>query len=293
MVRRRFLRTLTPAVPRKSGRGGERRGQCGCRASALPHRGGGRSRRLALLVAFAFALCGRAEAARLVSLNLCTDDYLMLLAPESAVALSPLASDPSLSVVAAEARRLPWVRPDAEAVLALHPDLVLAGPYGAQTTLAALERRGLRIEQTGLPQNFREIRRETRHMAVALGVPARGDDLLRRMDAELAGIPKVRPRRAVYLEARGYEAGVGSLEAAVLRAAGLVNVGEAGRPGLEAIVTDPPQVLVVPEVPEYPSLATELLRHPALRGIPRLTLPPALVACAGPWTAHAAALLAQ
>ncbi len=245
--------------------------------------------------AFLLALCldPSAHAARVVSLNLCTDDYLVLLAPESVAALSPLATDPSLSVVAAPARHLPWVRPDAEAVLALHPDLVLAGPYGAQTTIAALARRGLRVERTGLPQDFSGIRGETRRMAAVLGTPSRGEELLHAMDAELAAIPEHPPMRALYLEARGYEAGTGTLEAAVLAAAGFINAGAGGRPGLEAIAENPPQLLVVPQAPDYPSLATELLRHPALRGIPRRTLPPALLACAGPWTARAAALLAR
>jgi iron complex transport system substrate-binding protein len=234
-----------------------------------------------------------AQAARVVSLNLCTDDYLVLLAPEDAVALSPLATDPSLSVVAAMARGMPWVRANAEAVLLLRPDLVLAGPYGAATTLATLERHGLRVERTGLPQSFAAIRAETRRMAAVLGVPARGEALLADMDATLAAIPPRPPIRALYLEARGYTVGPGSLEDAVLRAAGFFDVGAGGRPGLEAIVADPPQLLVVAEAEGFPSLATELLQHPALRGIPRRTVPPALLACGGPWTARAAASLAR
>jgi iron complex transport system substrate-binding protein len=238
-------------------------------------------------------LAAHARALRVVSLNLCADDYLVLLAPESAVALSPLASDPSISVVAVAAQGLPWVRPDAEAVLALRPDLVLGGPYGAQTTLAALARHGLRVERTGLPQDFAGIRAETRRMAAVLGVPEHGEAMLAHMEAELAAIPGRTPVRALYLEAGGYAAGAGTLEAAVLRAAGLENAGAGGRPGLEAILADPPQLLVVPKAPRFPSLSTELLRHPALRGIPRRFVPPALLACAGPGTADAARLLAQ
>ena len=234
-----------------------------------------------------------AHATRVVSLNLCTDDYLMLLAPDDATALSPLATDPALSVVAEAARAVPWVRADAEAVLTLHPDLVLAGPYGAATTLAALERHGLRVERTGLPQNFPAIRAETRRMASILGVPARGEALLAEMEKNLAAIPARPPIRALYLEARGYTVGPASLEAAVLRAAGFANAGADGRPGLEAIVANPPQLLVVAEAPSFPSLATELLQHPALAGIPRPTVPPALLACGGPWTARAAGMLAQ
>jgi iron complex transport system substrate-binding protein len=260
---------------------------------ALPLKGGGRRQAPLALFFVLLLLSGPAHAARVVSLNLCTDDYLVLLAPESVVALSPLARDPTESVVAEAARHLPWVRADAEAILALRPDLVLGGPYGAQTTLATLARHGLRIERTGLPQDFAAIRDEARRMAAVLGVPASGEAMLRRMDAELASIPPRPPVRALYLGARGYEAGAATLEAAVLRAAVLTNAGADGRPGLEAVVANPPQLLIVPQVPRFPSLATELLQHPALAAIPRRIVPPALLACAGPWTAEAAVLLAQ
>ncbi len=237
-------------------------------------------------------LAAPARAGGVVSLNLCTDDFLVLLAPGRVAALSPLARDPALSVVARQAARLPWVRADAEAVMTLHPDLVLAGPYGAQTTLAVLRRRGLRVEQIVLPQDFAGIRAETARLAALLGVPARGAALIARMDARLAAIAPGPPRRALPLEARGYTAGPDSLEDAVLRAAGLVNLAHGQRLGLEAILTIHPALLVVAQAPGYPSLATDLLRHPALRGIPRLTLPPALLTCGGPWTARAVGLLA-
>jgi len=233
-----------------------------------------------------------AQAARVVSLNLCTDEFLTLLAPEQIVALSPLARDPSLSMVAAQAAHLPWVRADAEAVLALRPDLVLAGPYGAQTTLQALERRGVRVERTVLPDDFAGIRAETRRLAALLGAPARGEALLAQMDRDLAVAPHP-PATAIALEARGWTAGPGSLADAVLRAAGLRDAGSGGQMSLETLATHPPDLLVVSTPPAFPSLATEMLRHPALAGIPRRAVPPALLACGGPWTARAVTLLAQ
>jgi len=233
-----------------------------------------------------------AAAARVVSLNLCADDFLLLLAPEQAVAVSVLAADPSLSVVAAAARHVAAVRADSEAVLALHPDLVLAGPYGAQTTLALLERRGLRVERLGLPQDFAAIRAETRRVAALLGVPARGEALLADMQARLEAARQPRTQRAVFLEARGYVAGPGSLADSVLRAAGFADAGQAGRPGLEALVAHPPDLLVTASAPDFPSMATDLLAHPALTALPRQTVAPALLACGGPWTARAVSTLA-
>jgi iron complex transport system substrate-binding protein len=238
--------------------------------------------------------CLPSHAARVVSLNLCTDEFLLLLAPEQAAAVSFLATDPSMSVVVAAARRLPQVRADAETVLALRPDLVLAGPYGGQTTLALLERRGTRVERLGIPQDFAAIRTETRRAAALLGVPTRGEALLGDMQARLDSVtPVPSGLRAVFLQARGYVAGPGSLADAVLHAAGFADAGDGGRPGLEALVMHPPDLLVTATAPDFPSLATDLLRHPALVGMARREVAPALLLCGGPWTAQAVTALAR
>jgi iron complex transport system substrate-binding protein len=233
-------------------------------------------------------------ADHVASLNLCTDQMLVLLAPEKIAALSPLARDPSLSFVALQAEHLPTVRPAAEAVLRLHPDLILAAPYGAQTTLGLLEREQVPILRVALPRNFDDIRQMTREVAQALGVPARGQAALAVMDAQLAALPHPGSRvRALVWEPRGLTAAPGSFMDAVLHAAGLTNASNGRRVGLEALLRHPPDLLVTPTAPAYPALATASLEDPALSGIPRRTIPPALVICAGPFSAQAAALLAR
>ena len=229
-----------------------------------------------------------------MSLNLCTDQMLVLLAPTKVAALSPLARDPALSFVAQEAAHLPVVHTSAESVLHLHPDLILAATYGAQTTLGLLEQEGTPILRVDLPQDFDGIRSQTRLLARVLGVPQRGETLLGAMDAALGGLPQ-RPRelRALVWEPRGLTAGPGSLMDAVLRSAGLINASDGRRVGLEALLRQPPDLLVVPSTPEFPSLASALLDHPALAGVRRRAIPPPLTLCAGPFTAQAAALLAR
>jgi iron complex transport system substrate-binding protein len=229
-----------------------------------------------------------------VSLNLCTDQMLVLLAPAKVAALSPLARDPALSFVAQEAAHLPVVRASAEAVLRLHPDLVLAATYGAQGTLGLLEQEGIPVLRIDLPQDFDGIRKLTRLLASALGVPQRGEALVGAMDAALDALPKhPKARRALVWEPRGLTAGPGSLMDAVLRSAGLINASDGRRVGLEALLRQPPDLLVVPSAPEFPSLASALLDHPALAGNLRRAIPPPLTLCAGPFTAQAAALLAR
>jgi iron complex transport system substrate-binding protein len=247
-------------------------------------------RRLGLALCGFLLLAARGQAAeRVVSLNLCTDLWLVLLAPEKVAALSMLARDPHLSFVAAAAARLPVVRASAEAVIDLRPDLVLGAHFGAQTTLGLLERTGVRVERLDIPTDFPGIRAALRATAALLGVAARADPLIAEMDAALEP-PRAAagpPLRTLVWEPRGWTSGPGQLMDAVVRAAGLVDAGTGARVGLEALLRNPPDVLILPEGAAGNSLATEMLQHPAIRGIPVRRLPTQLTICPGPFTAEA------
>lgn len=245
------------------------------------------------VVVLALLMCGPAQAKGVVSLNLCTDQFLLALAPDRIAALSFLARDKTLSVFATAAEGHPWVRADAEAVLALAPDLVLAANWGAQATLAALERHGTTVIRSNLPQSFATIRAETMRLGRLLGAEARATDLLTRMDKTLPSIPARPPIDAVLLQPRGYTGQAGSLTDEIIRAAGLRNAAAGMRMSLEQLASQHPALLVMADAPDYPSLATDFLRHPVLADIATIRLPPALLVCGGPWTADAVAMLAR
>lgn len=250
-------------------------------------------RRLALLLLL-LVLAQPAKAMRVVSLNLCTDELLLTLAPDQAVAVSPLAAAPALSVAARAARDVPQVRPEAEAVLALHPDLVLAGTYGAQTTLALLEESGVRVARFGMPQDFPAIAAQLARAGTLLGVPDQAAAQITAMQARLAALrPPAHQGAALMLQARGWTAGPGTLADSVLRASGWTNAGTGRQLGLEALLAHPPALLVTATPPDFPSLATDFLAHPALVALPRREIPPPLLLCAGPWTVEAAEILAR
>ncbi len=253
-----------------------------------------RARQAALALALLLLSRVTAEAAlRVVSLDLCTDQMLVLLAPQEIAGLSPLARDPALSAVAQEAAHLPVVRPSAEAVLRLHPDLVLAEPYGAALVVTALRTLGLRVVTIRDPQTFGGIRAEITRLARLLGVRARGAVLIAAMDAVLAGLPRPTARRtAMVLEPRGFAAGPRSLAGAVLRAAGYRDAAPGGWLGLERLLVRPPDLLVLPEAAGTPSLATDLIESPALGAIARRTVPAAWLMCGSPFAARAAARVA-
>ena len=229
---------------------------------------------------------------RVVSLNLCADQWLVLLAPEKIAALSMLARDPSLSHVAARAASLPVTRASAEAVLALRPDLVLGAAFGARTTLALLERAGVRVVRLAIPVDFPGIRAGLRELAALLDVPERAEPLIAAMDAALP-MPPLRdpPVTALVWEPRGWTAGRDGLMENVLRAAGLTNIGSGGRVGLEALSRHPPALLILPGGSAGASLATDMLTHPAVRAIPTRIVPAPLRICPGPYTAGAVTAL--
>ncbi len=243
-----------------------------------------RSKNFCLIAAALWSACAHAE--RVVSLNLCTDQLLTQLAPEQIIALEPLARDATLSFFAPQAEKFPTVRADAEAVLALHPTLILAGPYGAQTTIALLRARGLRIIQLPDPATFPEIAAQITSVSKMLNAEARGRALISAMWRRLAAVQK-RSGTAILYEAGGWTAGPASFGNAVLHAAGLQNLGTGGRMGTEALLATRPDLLVTDLPPRYPSLATDIGWHPALRRLARAVIPPALLVCHGPYSVSA------
>ncbi len=245
-----------------------------------------------LLLALGLSWSGPCYARRVVSLNLCTDQLAVLLAPEEIVALEPLARDPALSFVAAQASHLPTVRADAEAVLALAPDLVLAGTYGAQTTIALLRARGLHVVQFADPTGFAQVADQVTQVAALLGKRLDGARMVAAMWRRLAAVPK-RHATAVLWQAGGWSAGPGSFGDAVLRAAGLTNLGTGGRIGLEALLAARPDLLVTEQAARFPSLATDLAWHPALRAVSHSVVPSPLLVCEGPFSVGAVEALAR
>lgn len=252
---------------------------------------------LALLLAAGVAA---AKPARVVSLNLCADQFVVALAErERIVALSPLAADHALSAVAADAAGMPRVRPIAEEVLPLRPDLAIVGAWGAARVALMLEARGVAVLRLGLAEDFDAILVQLRRVAAALGEQARGEALARSIAHDLAALPPppADPPRALVWQARGFVPGHGTLPDAVLRAAGLVNAAPFAGYGfvpLERLLADLPDLLVTAPAAGPPSLSEALLEHPALAHatVARARIDPTWLACGGPATVRAARALA-
>lgn len=256
-----------------------------------------------LLLGLLLAPLAWAEAPeRIISINLCADALALSLVPERVVAVSHLARDPRLSPVVAEAQQVPVIDGDAETVLRLAPDLVLAGRFTTRQTVRLLQHLGVTVLELDTPTTVAGSRAQLLEVATALGVPGRGRALLAKLDQALhqsadPGGPA--PLTAVYLP-NGATAGQGSLIAELLSHTGLENLADRlgiqrwGTLSLESLLLTRPAVLIIEQEREHASLATALLNHPALASLParQVAVPGRYWTCPGPWLAGALERLA-
>ena len=255
----------------------------------------------ALWVPTAEPASSREAPRRVLSLNLCADQYLLALAdPRQIAGLTPFARDPAMSPAVEQARGLPVSRGTAEDIVALGPDLVIVRPGRRKGLAAAPDGRHATLELAPA-RSYAEIVAQVRQVAAAVGHPDRGEALVRRMDAELAALPRLRRGGvAAYYQRRGYLTGTGSLVDDLMHRAGLTNLAaRLGRTALsrltlEQLVAARPDYLIVEDSGGgITDQGTEMLDHPALRSIPRLRVPQAWTVCGGPAYVNAARSLVE
>jgi iron complex transport system substrate-binding protein len=263
-----------------------------------------------LFCALAFALSPVAAAEkpqRIASLNLCTDQLLMLLVERERIAtVTQLAADPHVSAMAEEARGLPVNHGAAEEVIVFDPDLVLAGVYTTRATVALLRRLGYSVVELAPETSLADIRANLVALGDAVGEPERAEVLVAEIDAalEAARAPEASPRPVFAdIQPNGWVSGGGTLVADVAHAAGFDTLGERlGYQGtrqvsLEQLAVSAPDALAIGDAWDgAPALAGERLRHPLLAHLARtrvsVDVPEPLWACGGPFTLEAVARIA-
>lgn len=259
-------------------------------------------------MAIAAAAGAAAQPARIVSLNLCTDDLLLRLArPERIASVTWLSRDPLNANMAQAARAVGVNHGLVEEVLAARPDLVIAGAYTTRATVSLLKRVGMPVREFGVPRNLAEMRTQITDMAALLGEEERGAALVADVDARLASLAATRPaerHRAIVLRPNGFTVGRASLVDEILTLAGLDNIAASlgidsyGQIALETVALAGAEVLILNDTPDGPpSLAHEVLRHPLVEKLGErlklVVLPSRLWTCAGPSVLDAIELLAK
>lgn len=244
---------------------------------------------------------------RIVSLNMCTDQLLIdLVTPDRIAGVSYLAGDRTLSAEAGRLAHFRQLRGTAEEVLALKPDLVIAGEYTTGATVDLLRRLGQSVLIVPMATDFDGMRSTVRQIAAAVGDPARGEQVIERFDERLRAARSTVQSRptAIAYQVGSFVSGPESLLDAAMTAAGYRNLardlqlGAGGRLPLEQLVATPPDLIVLANAPnDFRTVLADNLRHPALRQVmarrPSVHLPMPLWMCATPRIADAVEILAS
>jgi len=246
------------------------------------------------------------QPTRIVSLNLCTDQVLLALAPRERIAmLSNIAADPLVSWQAREVGALPRFDGSVESVVRLDPDIVLAGTLASRDSVPVLQRLGYRVEMLEMPESIEASLEFIVRTGELIGEAAAARRLrastMQRLEAVRARWRDTAPLPAlVYLPA-GISPGAGTLKSELLELSGWENLAALrgivgyGTLPLEDLVRTPPRLLLFDAVDlAHASLSQQLLHHPVLRErIPARAVPSGLWICGGPQIAEAAELLGR
>ena len=237
---------------------------------------------------------------KIVSLNLCTDQLLLLLAdPNQIASLSKIVDDPNVSFLAEKSAGFKKNRGDAEEIFMNSPDLVVAGVYTEKATVQILQSLGVRVEIFPIEQNFDDIVKNIKKMGQLVGHSGRAkrmiDDFNIRLEELRSGITE-RPRAAIY-SANGYTTGTDTMSGQILKTAGFRNITEevgmsfGGTLPLETLVMLNPDLVITGKAYPGHSRSEEILKHPALRPFRSITQTDAKWICGTPAVLDAVAEL--
>ncbi len=272
-------------------------------------RAGIAARRNGDLVAVALALtvgivtpAHAAGLPRIASINLCTDQLLMTLAdPVQIVGLSPYSRDAARSYAVDEAKNYRRLSGEAEDVLMLRPDVVVATQYTKRATRELLKQQGMRVVEFDVATSIDDVKEQIRRMGDLVLHPDHAQIQIARLDAAVARAKEAaarRPYRVLALSRRGWVSGADSLASALLSVAGLSNaasglgITHGGFAKLEAIVAARPDFILISDGSDVAEdEGSALLLHPALEKMyppsRRIVIPEDLTVCGGPMLADA------
>jgi len=264
---------------------------------------------LAILTVIATAVSAASGPRRIVSIGLCTDQLLLLIAEREQIAsLSNWAVNAEMSYLADSVGEIPLNDASVEAVVRFEPDLVLASSFAAWDTARLLRQLGYDVRQIPPAGSIADIGDLLREVGDMTGNAARAASLVTEMQQRLAAIERryaERPQKTVIVYSpNGFTVGAGTLENDVFEHAGYRNLAaEMGIEGfqpiaLETLVAANPDVLQIDRDLSRPdSLATAYVDHPVLARFSeqreQLDIPLPLRICGGPMIVEAVEALAR
>ncbi|MEL7489889.1 MAG: ABC transporter substrate-binding protein [Pseudomonadota bacterium] len=230
------------------------------------------------------------SAPRVVSLDYCADQYVLKFVDRSQIAALSPDAEASFSYMRREAHGLPKVRPRAEDILILKPDIVVRSYGGGPTISRFLDRVGVKVVQIGYASDLSSVETIILETAAQLDATKEGERTVQRMKDRLAALPEKPARKTLYMTSKGAAAGTRTLIDDLMTQAGLENFDRRAGWGvlpLERLAYEKPD-LVATAYFETSDLVSDIWtpsRHPVakrtLRDTPRVDIAGALTACSG------------
>ena len=227
-----------------------------------------------VLLAAPYAHAGEAPQ-RIVSINLCSDIILASLArPGTVKSVYRLSKDPADSPVAGLVKDIPANDGRVEDILPFMPDLVLAHQFTSPFVLDMLKRLNIPVAQIRNAGTLDDIRDNIRIVAQAIGRDEQGAALIARFDQALAAdrrpLTPDAPSVLLYQDLGGAST-PNSILGRIMALTGFRNV-ITGQNAVGIVYPDLTDVIAMhPDLvaigiyrPNAPSLASAMLRHPAL-----------------------------
>ncbi len=246
---------------------------------------------------------------RIVSIGLCTDQLLLMMAQRSQIAsLTSSATSLQMSYMADAVGDIPLNNASVEEIIPYRPDLIVGSHFAARDTTRFLRQLGYDVKLAALPKTIEEIYTLLTRFGEWTGNQTRAASMIAKMKHEIAEIQARyahRPVKSMIIYSpNGYTIGANTLENDVLKYAGFRNLSaEMGIVGfrkisLEKVIEAKPDFLQLDNhIFNRDSLASSYLGHPVLDKIVDnkefLFIPSRLRACAGPMVTEAIDFMAQ
>jgi iron complex transport system substrate-binding protein len=232
-----------------------------------------------------------ASAVSVVSLDYCADQYVLKLLSQDRVLALSVDSTREFSYMREAARDFRKVRPVAEDVIALRPDLIVRTYGGGPNITQFFTRLDIPVLQIGYADTVDSIKGVINTVATQLGVPQAGAEIITDMERRIAALPKSEQvKQTLYVTPGGVTGGPGTLVDSMMTVAGVANYqtqrGWRSLP-LEALVYQKPQVVATAFYGDKTSRGNfwSAARHPVIRDqlgiVNSVALRGATTACGG------------
>jgi len=225
---------------------------------------------LAVSLAWSAAAAG-AQPRRVASLNLCTDELLLMLAePGQIVSVTHLSQQEAETPLWRQAGRYRRNDGSLTSVTSLRPDLVLTMGGGGRDRLRIASRLNIRTLDVPFAASLADVEANIRSVGQALGRSQAADAVIARI-RQLRQSSPGQAKDTIWLGGGGRTVSAQGLEAQWMRLAGLQQRGIQGdRVSLEQLVARPPAILLRSDYRQGQySNAQRWLGHPLARGTSR------------------------